>query len=547
MRFGDSALANPLGGNTLGGVKNFVQKVENSTTLAAPVGGINARDSIANMDPTDAIKLENFFPYTLGCQVRQGYMVHTYGLPGRVETVATHLTDLNTEYLLAFSNGGLYNVTGGGAAPAPLLTGLTNNRWQWVSFATAGGVFWVGVNGQDNPIIIDHNMTISRLVAGNGTDPWTISGADPKTFTSVCIHQMRLWFVASNSSVGYYLPPSSLYGVLKTYPFGSLFRKGGWLVSQASWTVDAGDGPDDRLVTMSSAGEIVVYAGTDPSTTTTWGLCGVFFLGRPVGVRCMAKYGGDIAILCDQGLASLNAILTSTTVNTRTSFFSDKIMNLIQSEIQNWGPQFGWQPLVYPQQNMLILNVPDSNYQNGLQLVMNTITSAWTTFAGMNALCWTNYGAQIFYGTADGHVYQGLTGFLDGFDTYHSVVGTDINAVAITSFSYFQTPGQNKDFTMVRPTLVGVNKPSVALQANMAFITTDPPDCPVASTVGFPTWDGANWDVTAWTGNNRTFNDWFGVGGIAYAAALAMRVKAKDQVAWASTDWVFQIQKGTVI
>jgi len=42
-------------------------------SLPAPVGGWNARDSLANMDETDAVTLENYFPTVSSVVLRGGY------------------------------------------------------------------------------------------------------------------------------------------------------------------------------------------------------------------------------------------------------------------------------------------------------------------------------------------------------------------------------------------------------------------------------------------------------------------------------------------
>ncbi len=44
-----------------------------SASLPPPVGGLNARDSIANMEPEDALLLDNWFPRTTDVAVRKGY------------------------------------------------------------------------------------------------------------------------------------------------------------------------------------------------------------------------------------------------------------------------------------------------------------------------------------------------------------------------------------------------------------------------------------------------------------------------------------------
>ena len=45
-------------------------------TLPAPVGGLNARDSLDTMSPTDAIVLDNYIPGDTNLFLRRGYSVY---------------------------------------------------------------------------------------------------------------------------------------------------------------------------------------------------------------------------------------------------------------------------------------------------------------------------------------------------------------------------------------------------------------------------------------------------------------------------------------
>ena len=44
-----------------------------SLSLPSPIGGLNARDSVANMKGTDALQMDNWFPQTTDVAVRRGY------------------------------------------------------------------------------------------------------------------------------------------------------------------------------------------------------------------------------------------------------------------------------------------------------------------------------------------------------------------------------------------------------------------------------------------------------------------------------------------
>ena len=44
-----------------------------TTSVPAPIGGWNARDSLANMNPMDAIQLVNFYPTPTDVTMRKGW------------------------------------------------------------------------------------------------------------------------------------------------------------------------------------------------------------------------------------------------------------------------------------------------------------------------------------------------------------------------------------------------------------------------------------------------------------------------------------------
>ena len=44
-----------------------------TTSVPAPIGGWNARDSLANMSPTDAVEMVNFYPTPTDVTMRKGW------------------------------------------------------------------------------------------------------------------------------------------------------------------------------------------------------------------------------------------------------------------------------------------------------------------------------------------------------------------------------------------------------------------------------------------------------------------------------------------
>lgn len=123
-----------------------------TTSAPAPIGGLNARDSLAAMAPNDAITLDNFFPSPTSVDLRNGYVSWATGFTAAIESLMPY-NNYTTSKLFAASGTAFYDATATGAVGAAVVTGLTNARWQHVNFGTTGGQFLYAVNGADTPRI----------------------------------------------------------------------------------------------------------------------------------------------------------------------------------------------------------------------------------------------------------------------------------------------------------------------------------------------------------------------------------------------------------
>ena len=72
-----------------------------ASSVPAPVGGLNARDSIADMPATDAVILDNFWPYPSYVASRKGSELHVSGFTAPVETLAEYLPVTGVPQLFA--------------------------------------------------------------------------------------------------------------------------------------------------------------------------------------------------------------------------------------------------------------------------------------------------------------------------------------------------------------------------------------------------------------------------------------------------------------
>ena len=129
-------------------------------------------------------------------------------------------------------------------------------------------------------------------------------------------------------------------------------------MAATAWTINTtGYGVVDHLVFISSQGEVVMYSGSDPSSATAWTIAGMFRIGRPIGRRCFQKIGGDVVLITADGAYPLSKALRSDDTQPSEAI-TDKIANLINSDVQSYGNNFGWQPILYPIGNKVLINVP---------------------------------------------------------------------------------------------------------------------------------------------------------------------------------------------
>ncbi len=501
-------------------------------SVPSPIGGLNARDSIANMPPTDAIILDNWFCTPSDVVLRNGYISWSTGYNGWVETIMAYNGKTGTRQLFGIAGGTVAESSLQGSNVNVGISGLANSRFQSINFATAGGTYLYAVNGADNPLLYDGSawQQVSNISA-----PIAITGTDPSKFISVNLFAQRLYFVPINSTGFYYLPPASVGGAASFFDLGSLMRLGGYLMGMATWTIDNAAGIQEYAVFVTSEGEVMVYQGIDPTSTSTWAKVAQFRIGRPIGRRFYEKNGSDLILLTADGAVRLSESLLTDRQQDKTAI-SDKIKNLINSDVKAYNGNFGWQAILYPIGNKLIINVPVAENSIQYQYVMNTITGAWSSFGKMNspwsATCFCIWEDQLYFGGQN---------FIAQCDTGQDDNGGNIQASAKQAFNYFGVRGQQKYFTMIRPVLISNGQLQAAIDLNVNFEDRQPTSTPSFSGAGGTAWNTGLWNVSPWQQGQNVVQDWDTPNAIGFCAALYMKVSAANQgVSWECTDFVFQ-------
>lgn len=499
--------------------------VVKTKSVPAPVGGLNARDAIAEMAPTDAIIMDNWFAEPSYVSLREGSANWATGLPGWVESLMTYSSAAGRK-MFAASVTAFYDATSAGAVGAGVVTGLTNARWQHLNFGTPGGQFMYTVNGVDKPRLYDG----TTWTAIDGISTPAITGVTTTKLIHVNAWKSRLWFTEKDSFRMWYLPLNSIGGAASSIDFSSMFKLGGYMMCMVTWTIHTQNGTDEFAVFISSEGEVAVYQGIDPASASTFAIVGLFRIGRPIGRRCYTKVGSDVLLLTADGFFMLSKALITEQVS-RAEAISDKIVNLVNADVQLYNANFGWQPVLFPMGNKILINVPQTENSVQYQYVMNTISQQWSRYTGWNAACFELMGDNLFYG--------GNTVVVN------ADVGMDDNGVNIVgdvkpAFNYFGSSGQKK-FNMVRPIFVSNGLLSPALDMNVDFNETVPTATPTFSGFSGSPWDSSPWNTSLWGGSNQITKNWITVNGVGFCGTIRMRIATNLlTVKWQSTDFVYE-------
>lgn len=492
-----------------------------SRSIQAPTGGLDTSESWAGMPEDRAIKMLNFFPDTDRVTLRAGSQTRVTGLPLRVETLMTYTSATGAQKLFAAAGAGIYDVTPPAITGTSVVGSLTSARWEWTNFGTLGGQFLVAVNGTDE----------ARIYNGTSWATAAITGVADNSLSWVTPHQRRLWFGQNDSLTVWYLDIDSIAGAATPFYLGPVAQKGGYIMAMGTWTRDSGAGPDDVAVFVTSEGELLVYQGTNPGSIDTWGLVGVFDVGRPIGKRCLVKFGGDLIIVTELGVLPMTKATTTERAQQQFVAFSSKVNRTLNDNIKLYGHLSGWQPIVYPAGRMLLVNYPVTASKSE-QFAFNTLTGAACQFTGLDALCFGIYNNRLFFGTADGKVIEADTGVTDN--------GVPVDGDVIQAFNYFGSPGSEKAFKRVAPVLVSSADPTASVQVytnfNLARFTATPQQ-PISTD---SLWGVAKWGIDKWQSVGRVWYNWIPIEGVGRAGTVRIRVRVtKGRPSWMATNWTF--------
>jgi len=522
------------------GLRQPKPQVSQALALPPPVGGINDLDPLATMGPEFMIDGMNFFPDTGTLNVRSGYQVWVGNVPGgAVKTIMSYNTVDGSFRVFACTDTGIYNVTAS-VDVAPLVKAVTNGQMEWTNFATAAGQYLIACNGQQT-------VFANGLTWGNFTQvttpaaPGEIKGVNPNTFNFVLVHKGRLWFLQTGSLTAWYLPIDSVGGEAKPFFLGGLFKRGGYLISLARWSMDTGEGLDDRIIFLSSAGEIASYSGNDPSNAADWTLDSIFFIAPPLGPRAIVDFGGDILFLSRRGLVPLSVLVQGVATDVMySSVMSKRISRTLINLTAPTSPRFPIEIGFQSELALITINIYDERTQAPLQLVMNLLTGAWGKF-NYPVRTIRSVDRSVFMGTDDGRVLVvTMNRHVDNVPRV-GVGGDPIEAYAFSAYSYLDDPTTNKHAKFIRPIFHTEVKPSFRIRALPdfrldTFLATPIPNFAVGNAI----WDVSFWDTVNWAGLENVYRPWVSANVLGYAFAWQLRVSTSSPLSVAAMEWVWE-------
>lgn len=397
--------------------------------------------------------------------------------------------------------------------------------------AASGGPTGTGTNIVDGTTRWDYVSAASTNVIGTSlADQQAGLSADPSKFVFSTVFKNRLMFVERDTARVWFMPINSLYGTATSMDLGVRMRTGGSLVGLYNWSYDGGSGMDTLLVGISSAGDVVIYQGTDPSSATTWGLKGTWSVGGvPAGRRVATDYGGELLILSSLGVVPISKLVVGGATEDSRLYATAKIANLFSRLMQSRRTMDGWAVHIHPTDNALVVLVPSSSSTADSEpLVMAMQTRGWSQYRDLPIFSADSWNGEFYFGTRDGRVCWN-TDYVDEVLLSDPTSYANVEWSVLTAFRNLGNSRQ-KRIVQMRPTILsGGPYPTVQCTARYGYNFLEPsnPSANPLSLSGL--WDTGVWDSAIWGGEFSPYQPAQGGIGMGREAAVAVRGTAASR------------------
>lgn len=463
--------------------------------------------------------MDGWFPTETGCRLMGGSSKHATGSDAGepIESLLAYVGA--SRQMFAGVDGNIIDITSPAdvdTEPAADVTGQTSNYYSSANTATAGGTFMYAVNGTDKAQLYDG----ASWTAIDDMSTPAISGVDSDKLSHVNPYRNRLYFVEKDTLNVWATEPDSLGGTMVQISLAGIYRRGGSVLFTATWSLDSGDGLDDKLVIASSEGEVAVYQGSDPSDANDWSLVGLYDCPPPLGKNGYMRAGGDLVILTEQGAVPVSQVIVKDPAALALAAVSKPIQPDWATEA-NARKTIPWEVVKWPSHQMALITNPQvSNSQNEQCFIVNLETGAWCKRTGWAARCFVLHEDQVYFGTNDGRVLAADSGGDDDGANYETAI--------VWAWDHMGAMGADKTVLSARGQFIAATpfNPLVTLSADYVLSLPTPPSVAGPSNTtnawDIGLWDEAQWDTGAIpvAANTR----WMSVDLSGFAIAMQMQV-----------------------
>lgn len=517
-------------------------QINKAAIFPAPTKGLNATSPLTAQDPLTATILNNWWVRRYGNELRGGYKRWTTNIGG-IGTEA----DVNT--LMAYrpspgssaydnklfacaSDEKIYDVTDRSdeaTTPAAVLTASGQDQpgeFSYVNFTNSAASYLCACSGGYGYVTYDAaGGWVSRTAGITGA-----GAAYAADFDYVTSWKNRLWFVRNNTTQAFYLDVNAITGNSALFDFGPLFKHGGAIAGITSWTVDSGDGVDDKFVIISTSGDVLIYEGTDPASADTFSLAGTWYLGIvPEGRRFFSKQGGDVGIVTERGVEYLSKLMSARglvdpqSVNDTPAY---RYGEVVGADVKATRGQRYWQILPHIAEQSVIISTPRNNGVSSKQYIFSMLGTAWSTFSKIPMVCMEQLDGELYFGMLGGKVGQAFTANTDdelSDDTAGASVIGDIQTAYVTDPD---NPVALKRPQLIMPMFQSASAPAIRAQVNTEWATRGTAGTPSFTGDQGDLWDAGVWDTAIWSDADAAFFAWLGADGLGSYCSLRMSVIA---------------------
>ena len=498
--------------------------------FAAPIRGLVLNENIAMAQQGGAQVLDNWICTTTGAKVRAGTADHI-PLGAKVLSMFVYRSS-GVESAFGATTTSIFPITTASlTSPTASVTGQTSGAYSAEQFGTAGGDYLYAVNGTDDALLFD-GATWTPI---NGASSPAITGVTTSELSYVWSFASRLFFIKKDTLDVWYLPVDSIGGAANSFSLAGIFKKGGKLIFGSTWSLDAGDGLDDKCVFMSDQGEIAIYEGTNPSSAADWRKAGVYQMPKPLGPMGKMQAGGDLLIATQTGLVPISQAINQDIAALEVDAVSKAITPLWQARA--FALSGGWEVIKWPSENIMIISQPGD--RETTCLIANLQTGGWSRFTGINVQTLAYFDGSVFFGGADGIVRRFETGGNDS--------GVNYTAAFLGKHEHLGLPGMQKTVAQMRATFRGSSRVNALVTAKTDYVTdlSLPPNA-AADTAEGSTWGVGVWGAAIYGGTPPTTQAaWTAIGRTGYAIAPEVQLTfgslAKPDVELVAIDATFHV------